>query len=174
MSKVDWSLAPEGATHYRNYTGMYNWYKKDSGVFYFFHEDDEWRASTIRIELPDLIERPVKSWSGEKDGLPPVGTVCECQVKAQANWVRCEIVAHKDRYAIGYVDENTVMLSAGIRFRAIKTPEQLAAEEREMALIDFRQVLDELSQDYCMHLTPHAIDWLATRLDRAGFKREVK
>ncbi len=89
--------------------------------------------------MQNLIARPVEpaTWNGQ--GLPPVGTVCEVKHR-DIGWVRCEIVAHKSfscgglTHAIAWIDENTLDQSQGLRFRPIRTPEQIAAEEREKAI----------------------------------------
>lgn len=100
-----------------------------------YHEGPDAWTFHVRPEL-------VTAWDGK--GLPPVGSVCECRVVANGEWMMCEVVAHKNHdgnvYAIAFVDENTVMLSAGIRFRTIRTPEQIAAEEREAAIQDLIKV----------------------------------
>lgn len=138
MTQIDWSKAPEGATHFlpeqvaRGWVAC--WYKNVGGIWFARNKNDlDWYPDNDYQEvfIPLLIERQPE-WTGE--GLPPIGTVCECRVTANAEWVRCEIVAHKDHYAIAYVDENTVMLSQGIRFRHIRTQEQIKAEEIEIIL----------------------------------------
>jgi len=76
MSEIDWSKAPEGATHY------------DGGVFYRRNEGRweycdpyvrVWRESNNEAPFFDrLLVRPSRpQWRGPEDGLPPVGTVCE-------------------------------------------------------------------------------------------------
>lgn len=128
---IDWSKAPEGTTgamvaqfefplHGKGHT---EWIPSQGKRQEYAEGKETW------IYFP----RPFhEQWNGL--GLPPVGAVCECKVTHGAAWVKCEVVAHKDHYAIAYVDENTVMLSAGIRFRPIRTPEEMAADEREAAI----------------------------------------
>ncbi|AXH75222.1 MAG: hypothetical protein [Caudoviricetes sp.] len=173
---IDWSKAPEGATHYFSEAGSGKW-RDLSGEFWrwWSEEDLEWKygsggRSAKLLNRTDLgiNERPGYSkWNGE--GLPPVGTVCECKVSAGAEWVECEVVAHKVHYgatyAIAFVDENTVMLSAGIRFRPTRTPEQIAAEEREKAIEELRQLLSCVAcDDY--HAAVAMID--------AGYRKQVQ
>ena len=185
MSKVDWSLAPDDATHARDYQRGVDFYKRESGLWLFW-DRAKWDVAVGTSEK-DCERRP-KPWSGPEDGLPPVGSTVQVRDQephkcyAHHCGKSATILAHRigsysEPVAVYHVsgldglDEYHALVEAC--FRPIRTPEQLAAEEREKAVIDFKQVLDELSQDYCMHLTPHAIDWLAVRLDRAGFKREV-
>lgn len=80
MSEIDWSKAPEGATHYyEQRKAQFKWFKMDDGVLYRYHPNDGWEPS-LRNSQPDpvidLTLRPTQ-WRGPEDGLPPVGTVCE-------------------------------------------------------------------------------------------------
>ena len=87
-----------------------------------------------RASFSYVTPRPAP-WTGE--GLPPVGTVCEINHPTM-DWVRCEIVAHKvmdcggQTHAIAWIDGDTMDQSQGLRFRPIRTPEQIAAEERKL------------------------------------------
>lgn len=94
-------------------------------------------GETVKSFCDDYIAankgRRKTEWNGE--GLPPVGTVCEIK-NSRMGWVRCEIIAHKHfdcgakPHAIAWIDGNNIDQSEGIRFRKIKSPEQIAAEER--------------------------------------------
>jgi len=196
MSKVDWSLAPAWCKGFGLIgIGEFEvWF--DDHHYEYLHDGNKHAfgdACTFKFcALSSIEERPkAATWSGPEDGLPPVGTVCELSESVlladseTSDWfeagTKVEVGGHAmfdgatgPVCVICVVDENFTGTIAEGCLRSIRTPEQLAAEDREKAVIDFKQVLDELSQDYCMHLTPHAIDWLAVRLDRAGFKREVK
>lgn len=73
-------------------------------------------------------------WDGE--GRPPVGTVCEAQIPSkQYAWERCEIVWHHPDSdgSAAVVHGDGKLLSWSGTFRPIRTPEQIAAEEREEA-----------------------------------------
>ena len=74
-------------------------------------------------------------WSGED--MPPIGTVCE-YLWGEGEWRKCEIVAYyfANVVAVDAFYCNAVLLQP-LMFRPIKTPEQMAAEER-------RQVIDEM------------------------------
>jgi len=77
------------------------------------------------------------SWSGE--GLPPVGVVCEVEYDdGRQIWHEAEVIYHKKdgpRIAaamlIGDGRDKLVWVS---QFRPIRTPEQIAADEREAAV----------------------------------------
>lgn len=145
---IDWSTAPEGATHYQPESRGFHaaWFRLQGG-----EAREMWVVipggalehiidpTAFDESMQNLIARPVEpaTWNGQ--GLPPVGTVCEVKHR-DIGWVRCEIVAHKSfscgglTHAIAWIDENTLDQSQGLRFRPIRTPEQIAAEEREKAI----------------------------------------
>ncbi len=116
------------------------WMKKELGKWFWWRKGSkEWVfTSNVTAKRETTFEaRPQESWDGQ--GLPPVGTVCEVKHR-DIGWVRCEIVAHKSfscgglTHAIAWIDENTLDQSQGLRFRQLRTPEQIAAEEREKAI----------------------------------------
>jgi len=79
-------------------------------------------------------------WTGE--GLPPVGTVCECMlVGGSDEWVCCEIIAHKENQAVCWVDCNNITASIGPRIRPLRTPEQIAAEERQKEISTLNDII---------------------------------
>ena len=82
MSKVDWSLAPEGATHAgtKHAEGIVCWYKLSNDSYHYWYMVDSvldscgWDESEGRPCHWPLVERPQpKPWSGPEDGLPSVG-----------------------------------------------------------------------------------------------------
>ena len=78
----------------------------------------------------------IKEWDGS--GLPPIGTVCEYRVN-EDEWVSGEVFGHRvcpDGGVQLFVSlkNNWDYSSAHDRFRPIKTPEQVAAEERLHAI----------------------------------------
>ena len=135
MNEIDWSKAPEGATHY-NHT-CFDWYKVGS------HEPSFWNgrawapARCWDDRKHDCIQRPTTpSWSGE--GIPPVGVVCEYRV-CDGPWYKCEIrytVKHPDGGVIAYcphLDHEQALYAPYCCFRPTRTPEQIAADEQETA-----------------------------------------
>lgn len=139
MEQIDWSKAPEGATHWEPDSDDFepSFMRKRNGVWECFWPD-EWIDARIDDEgrVERFIPRPT-TWNG--DGLPPVGTVCEVD---HYGWRPCEVFAHKTEGEGGGTD---VLFSStrddGLptwnwyddpaRFRPLHTPEQIAAEERE-------------------------------------------
>ena len=77
-------------------------------------------------------------WDGK--GLPPVGTVCEHADINWEPWTKVTIVAHHlieedDLLVAVFVYKNgSSHSSEGDHFRPLRTPEQIAAEEREKAI----------------------------------------
>jgi hypothetical protein len=108
------------------------------------------KGFTLRMRGYDSIEAelvadPMPPWSGE--GLPPVGTVCERMWPSGfIEYAKVRIIAHDDGQAVFRFMEG---LRAGRVqadgqgdgdslgnpiFRPIKTPEQIAAEDRDKAI----------------------------------------
>lgn len=133
---IDWSSAPEGATHYCMHPATtYKWLK-DSPLSYYDEYLDKWVKYTDVIgaeHMSNSVEKPNKNWDG--DGRPPIGTVCEYKKieKYRTPWTKVKIL---------YISENIVVmrlysngnefseLMSKCAFSTIKTPEQIAAEER--------------------------------------------
>jgi hypothetical protein len=98
-----------------------------------------------------------ETWAGT--GLPPVGTVCELFISTN-NWKRCEVIAMDVNAG---VQVSVVKDGAGYYYgatseelRPIRTPEQIAAEEREKAI---QQMLigtpwpgSDISRRVCEHI----------------------
>lgn len=150
-SDIDWSKAPKWATGHglAGLSGSPVWLSQDKytyvdgrqrgGVFYF-DSDEGFGLHEIR----EVVARP-SPWNGT--GLPPVGTVCEVNLYG---WRRCEVFAHKvegDKdpdILFSYTRDdgepawNWVRYPS--RFRPIRTPEQIAADEREKAVADMKLI----------------------------------
>lgn len=177
MSKVDWSLAPNWATH--ALVKLHN--PGIGGVHWSYFIDGEHRISPDGLWFhPDgyrvAEERPrnvkPKPWSGPEDGLPPVGIECEYNpmvptafMPTYLKWSKVRIVTHDvqigDTYALFYGLNGYCGNRRPECFRAIRTPEQIAADLRETAI---RELMDVADVDCRV---------TAARLVDAGFKREV-
>ena len=135
MNEIDWSKAPEGATHY-NHT-CFDWYKVGSHEPFFWNGRAWAPARFWDDHKHDCIQRPTTpSWSGE--GLPPVGVVCEAKW-GRTGWSRCVVFAHKPNAngrtdVLVDVDGDWTFFDKPSMFRPIRTPEQIAADEREAAI----------------------------------------
>ena len=146
MSEIDWSKAPEGATHWVG--GSWPWHKHIGDIAWYWKEDQQdWQqislcASDVEDEYrKTIVKRPDQAWNGV--GLPPVGTVCEDDAGNQV-----VIVAHHVNGVHAIFAES---LDAGLlyygdagEFRPIRTPEQIAAEERENAIKDIAALIGGL------------------------------
>lgn len=183
MSGVDWSKAPEGATHH--YAGDNEPWRKIEGCFLYAWLGARWiRQAGCPPDPKYYTERPAPAWSGE--GLPPVGTVCEftghthCREdptdKDLHAGARVHIIAHfKDgdldlaafTFNPNNPDRGTACVSQGAFgcFRPLRTPEQIAAEDREKAIKDMFHVMQGMGDD---------LD-CARRLYDAGYRKpEIK
>lgn len=138
---IDWSKAPEWADKH-GFTGLTKtavWFNCEKYSYVdgqqdgkaFFYCD----ACTYSSQyFSNVTFRPITpSWSGE--GLPPVGTVCEMQ-DCQGSWVNVTIIANHAGFAHGWdsVHECAHFSPHVCEFRPIRTPEQIAADEREAAI----------------------------------------
>ena len=80
-----------------------------------------------------------KEWDG---GIPPIGTVCEYLLAADWEWRKCEVVAYyfANVVAVDVLDSAAVLMQP-MMFRPIKTPEQIAAEERFQAIDEMNDLI---------------------------------
>lgn len=172
MSKVDWSLAPDDATHFGPSTKDWEpcWMKKIGNHWYgwLYPTDTKWDyladASSNQSRISMLVKRPQpKPWSGPQDGLPPVGTVCEVKgcMSHYLQWNKVTVFAVRGKMVFFDMEDGRWGQTGSHEFRAIRTPEQLAAEQRETAI---REIMDAAGIDCRV---------TAAKLVDAGFKREV-
>ncbi|MNQ73073.1 hypothetical protein D3C85_877960 [compost metagenome] len=123
-----------------NYVSDANWINEnyvEFGVFMKRHAD-----------YFELYEEPAKQeW---KNGIPQAGTVCEAWYSARRGWVEAEVLkVDTDEYdtpLIAFREVDTDYLFWSSDFRAIKTAEEIAAEEeakeREEAVEEMRKDLN--------------------------------
>jgi len=165
MIQIDWSKAPEGATHFdcREYVSPAFMRKNHNGRDWEYFGMSYWimYGQLSADQAAKLIVRP-KEWTGE--GLPPVGIECEVMggglPSTAFDWERCTILLinegadgkqqvctrdFRGDLAIYYPEIDAVY------FRPIRTPEQVAAEVREGAI---HEMVDHLKrwntvQDLC-------------------------
>lgn len=144
--EIDWSKAPEGATHYDRDFALFCC---ESGWWY---ESGEYRSGkNVDWGTNRYISLPF-AWDGES--IPPVGVVCE--VFRCRSWVECKVFAHApsgDRVDVlfTFTDEDGVQDwsyedSNDLRFmRPIKSPEQIAAEKRDKEVSEIAAILSGYS-----------------------------
>lgn len=164
MSKVDWSKAPEGATHWMpdSRYRQEGFWKREGEANYFF-EGGKWAFSGAKpFGHPALVKRPATpQWNGE--GLPPVGCECLAFYMGQPQGVvnvrysgECMILWSEDRQS------EQCGAAEHYLFRPIRTPEQLAAEARERAINEMRHIAEHDAHS-------RAVDYGA--LYDAGYRR---
>lgn len=141
MSEVDWSKAPADATHYspksENCTPL--WAKNETGKW--FYQDLAGRAGWYLGVPPrpneKYVPRSEHRWTGA--GLPPVGADVECTFAVEMHeiWHRGTVVycaTAPEGYQFVVVDTGEVSAcyrADGTCLRPYRTPEQIAADERE-------------------------------------------
>lgn len=158
MSKVDWSLAPEGATHYNRNNRMF--YVLDGDHYRFYCKDGKLSYGGLIGEYLEMEERPQpKPWSGPEDGLPPVNSVCEF-VSSDTSWGKVKIIAH-DEGKVVFKPSGDSYYGVTPDHKAVFRPFIDTAQLRETAI---RELMD-IAQVDC-RVT-------AARLVDAGFKREA-
>jgi hypothetical protein len=118
MTNIDWSKAPEGATHldtkfnyFCNKDGFY------SSIGYLVPDNDQAGWGTDRY-IPRPTEQP--QWSGE--GLPPVGSAIEVR-RNDNDWYKAFVVAHDAGRVVYRCDHDmtTYGWTIGKGFRPIKS-----------------------------------------------------
>lgn len=150
MKEIDWSKAPEGATHWHDEYDCYVacWVKEQEGQRYYLRADGlgcTWLRDRNPLPIDKCIPRTAAqpAWSGE--GLPPAGTVCEVlnNTLDRPEWERCTILfmgKFKAVYESDSCHERVADVSESwmISFRPLRTPEQIAAEERRAAILEMK------------------------------------
>jgi hypothetical protein len=138
MKEIDWSKAPTDATHYNQFAC--HWIKHLGNGSYQFLKGDEWEMGFGCMDSR-YIERPEpEAWSGE--GLPPAGTVCQLRTVRDPDaifdgWGKAEIMYSSKSALVWRWQGHTSEFGAewsDVEFRPIRTPEQVAAEERDEAI----------------------------------------
>lgn len=162
---IDWSKAPVGTTgamvaEFNGATvrrGDVEWIPSSSTKKDCYSVG---RGSWVYHEAPP-------KWNGE--GLPPVGTVCEFTTNDGLNWRHCSIL---------FADSAVVLLSGylllkledpDVRFRPIRTAEQIAADERKDGIDAIIKAFKH-TVGPCTHCLPYSS---AERLYEIGVRLQV-
>lgn len=167
--KIDLSKKPEGATHINPHSGL--WIKcfgGNSGSYQFF-KDGEWEMGFGCMSNSYLEIAQPEPWTGE--GLPPVGMVCEAMLTSMNHqWAEAVVVWHHPEH-----EGSAVVVHGGGRltgwssaFRPIRTPEQIAAEEREAGVDGIR-----LAVSKSPNCKAHGLEWdVACAIYDAGYRKQ--
>jgi hypothetical protein len=169
MSDTKLSKAPEGATH--RSAGHY--YRKMGPTWMLYGSEHAWIATACDWAFLDKnAELLIPAWSGE--GPPPVGTVCEFHGAGAAcpddpwhpdlkDGDHVTIIAYFND-SVGQVaaftfkarNENIAAIQVEQArpgaFRPIRTPEQIAAEERAKAIKEMLSIVGGSEHRVCVEL----------------------
>lgn len=163
MSNINWASRPE-ATHFDPVDQ--NFLREVGEALLLFNNKLGWTVPLhtvygLRVEdcSRPLVKRP--DWNGE--GPPPAGTVCSYQHTHHAGaWYDGEILYVSDEYTIvkGHPVGEQHYYTRNLTFRPIRTPEQIAAEER-------------MASAYAMcAIAPTLTNMDAAALYDAGYRRQ--
>jgi hypothetical protein len=165
MSDIDWSKAPEGATHCD--PAICCWYmRSNTGWLYF--DRGIWSVSYIDHRIVDpctvgLIARPIE-WKGPQDGLPPVGMEVDCY-RSGSDWLRGTVVAYVQgaygKRAIFQGDIDEWWSGAEGDFRPIET-------ERDKAIAE---MAGEIT--LCLTGSEEIVTYTCAKLYDAGYRKET-
>lgn len=162
MTDIDWSKAPEGATHY--FPSTEEWYMAGNGCAPLVWTGMWCKAFQFAKREHKCIKRPTApSWSGE--GLPPVGTECELHHETWGNniWQKVTVKYASNEYFItADVAGEQHWHSRNTLLRPIRTPEQIAKDERDKAIDEIRRELMP-ADEYVAELILDAITRLGYR-----------
>ncbi|MFG8976791.1 hypothetical protein ACM7N2_25790 [Pseudomonas aeruginosa] len=149
---IDWTKAPEGATHWEPRRDEYReaWMKNAADKWFFWGSRREaWiEESGISAEREATFEaRPQEAWGGH--GLPPTGLLVEWKSGLDHEWRRVTVLAYANGDAwLQPEDGDSFIVGNPENFRRIRTPEQIAAEEREKAVGDMAMSIQGVPYQY--------------------------
>ncbi|HDY5286394.1 TPA: hypothetical protein RQ692_004049 [Pseudomonas aeruginosa] len=134
---IDWSKAPKDATHWEPNGTEFGegWMKKVGNQWFYWGEgDNKWfhgkLSCNVSAEREATFEpRPQDPWNGQ--GLPPAGLLVEWKAGLDHEWRRVTVLAYANGDAWLQPDDgDSFIVGNPANFRRIRTPEQIAAEER--------------------------------------------
>ena len=149
---IDWSKAPEWAEWVGATESGFVWAANSGYMFFNTNVLHKWGERRYSTEV-HVIERKASGWSGE--GLPPVGTECEYSLGGHP-WFPCEVryvlCNDPDPDADGWtaviwcphLEKEQVARVAPVghfKFRQLRTPEQIAADERDKEMGEILAVM---------------------------------
>lgn len=170
METIDWSKAPEDAEFAGTVRGVQvqAFYKNVSGDSFEYCYVDDYGWSGLVYGEPyckPLIPRPKPQWNGE--GLPPVG----CMVRV-IDSVIVRYGANEEGPVVAHVEDCAVVrMSYGLGcftpavLQPIRTPEQIAADERDAACEEMLKIARSRRKD------PDAFEIIGALYD-AGYRKQ--
>lgn len=168
---IDWSKAPEGAQFWCEG----EWFKKEASVWFCAGIEPSSLWSLVSYQSPEnfswwgsAIDRP-SAWTGE--GLPPAGTACEVKgcMSHYLQWNKVTVFAVRGKTVFFDMEDGRWGQTESHEFRPIRTPEQIAAEERENG-IDAILTAYTYTVGPCTHKLARS---QAERLYDAGIRKQV-
>lgn len=145
MRKIDWSKAPEwadghglvahhGITEVWINMDQYAVVGAEDRAYPYGGGTGDHRHNFTRGQVQYITPRPAR-WDGE--GLPPVGLEVECTFDSWGYWLKGKVLCYGEKMIFMEQESSKgdgkfegSMNPDGIRFRSIRTPEQVAADER--------------------------------------------
>ena len=169
--EIDWGQAPDEATHAlstgpkwdgsQDLIGKIRFAVKRGKGYAESSDPDGVEFCMGKKSWVVVAERPA-AWTGE--GLPPVGTVCEMQHEDwNRGWEKVLVLYASNAYVITSDPKSGEQhwYPRNLSFRPLRTPDQIAAEEREKAVSEMADTLriqlgtnyrDDLARLYCFIL----------------------
>lgn len=141
MSKI-----PEGATHTFNSMAGIS-YRRQAGDRWEAYVDGDWVLLCGGMPYSYVPIQVEPEWTGE--GLPPSGTSCEMRRADYVNvgWQKIEFLFAGSKKAF-FRDEQGHEWSrplSDLKFRSIRTPEQIAVEKRDAAIKEMQRLVGSCS-----------------------------
>lgn len=168
MSKI-----PEGATHTYTDSSGTTYRKKVLDNWHAYADGDWWHV----VGPAEKCYIPIQAkpeWSGE--GIPPSGTTCEMRRADYVNvgWQQIEFLFAGSKKAFFRDAEGHEWSRplSDLKFRSIRTPEQIASEKR-IAAINWMEI-DAGMCATAFDGDPEARRWIENLIDKGWRKEQVK
>lgn len=162
---IDWNEAPEWAAGHGEVTCITTkkiWFNElvymyvgDSRSYQWCGADPELVHNHGRRSVTNVTMRPTP-WTGK--GLPPVGTVCVAFHPSRKEWLKVKVLDRQVASECYACRDDKDYLWWSTKFRPIRTPEQIAAEEIQ----DIESWLDANIEE---------LGSIAKTLHEAGFRK---
>ncbi|HHH9071325.1 hypothetical protein [Pseudomonas aeruginosa] len=149
---IDWTKAPEGATHWEPTGPEFHegWMKEEGEKWFWWSEVTKKWVETFSVPAKrkaTFEARPQETWDGQ--GLPPTGLLVEWKSGLDHEWRRVTVLAYANGDAwLQPEDGDSFIVGNPENFRRIRTPEQIAAEEREKAVGDMAMSIQGVPYQY--------------------------
>jgi hypothetical protein len=156
MSRIPEQILQSGCSAYceKFLNGLGSLGDRIEAAYFAIHDHDDW------------VHAGPKAWDGE--GLPPAGTVCEVKgcMSHYLKWNKVTVFAVRGKTVLFDMEDGRWGQTESHEFRKIRTPEQIAAEEREAALTDIALLMGKDPE------RPRIREMAAILYD-AGYRKQV-